>query len=97
MTTHRYSEGGYPVAMRRYAETLAARPEAAEQLSFYVANMFAFAGEKDRALEWLELACQAHDPNVFTASHPDFALVHDDPRYHDLRRRMNLPTDRTPN
>ncbi len=44
-----------------------------------------------QSLEWLELAYQAHEPNLFTANGPGFELVHDDPRYHDLRRRMNLP------
>jgi hypothetical protein len=86
-----YVEGGYRGAMRRCAETLAARPEAAERLSWIVANMYAWAGDKERTLEWLELAYQAHAPNLFTANGPDYELVHDDPRYHDLRRRMNLP------
>ena len=86
-----YAEGGYQAALRRYAETLAARPEAAEQLSWIVANIYAWAGEKERTLEWLELAYQARDPNLPKANSPDFELVHDDPRYHDLRRRMNLP------
>ena len=87
-----YEEGGYRAALRRYAETLAARPEAAEMLSWVVAFIYAWAGEKERTLEWLELAYQAHDPNLPGGTiTPDFELVHDDPRYHDLRRRMNLP------
>ncbi|UCG87954.1 MAG: tetratricopeptide repeat protein, partial [Gemmatimonadota bacterium] len=86
-----YAEGGYRGALRRYAETLAARPEAAEKLSWIVAYIYAWAGEKERTLEWLELAFQAHDPNLLAFNSPDFELVHDDPRYHDLRRRMNLP------
>jgi len=77
--------------MRRCAETLAARPEAVERLSYTVAGMYAWAGEKERTLEWFELAYQAHEPNLMVANHPDYELVHDDPRYHDLRQRMNLP------
>jgi tetratricopeptide (TPR) repeat protein len=86
------AEGGYRVALLRYAETLAARPDATERLSWIVANTYAWAGEKERTLEWLETAYQAHALNLpggTTAT--DFGLVHDDPRYHDLLRRMNLP------
>lgn len=66
----------------RYAETLAARPDAAERLSSIVANMYAWTGDKERTLEWLNL------PGAGTE---DFELVHDDPRHHALRRRMGLP------
>jgi TolB-like protein/Tfp pilus assembly protein PilF len=87
-----YEEGGYRAALLRYAETLAARPGTAELLSWIVVNMYAWAGEKERTLEWLDLAYQAHDLNLpaGTAT-PDFELVHDDPRYQALRRRMGLP------
>jgi TolB-like protein/Tfp pilus assembly protein PilF len=86
-----YAQGGYQVALRRYAETLAARPEAADLLAWPIAGAYAWAGDKERTLEWLERAYQAHEPNLMTANTPDFELVHDDPRYHDLRRRMGLP------
>jgi serine/threonine-protein kinase len=86
-----YAEGGYRAALRRCAETLAARPEAGEPLSFHIANTYARAGEKERTLEWLERAYRAHHSMLIAASAPEFELVHDDPRYHDLRRRMNLP------
>jgi tetratricopeptide (TPR) repeat protein len=86
-----YAEGGYQTAMLRLAETLAARPEAAERLGYTVAGTYAWAGEKERTLEWLETAYQAHEPNLMNVVAPDFELVHDDPRFHDLLRRMNLP------
>jgi serine/threonine-protein kinase len=86
-----YAEGGYRAAILRYAETLAARPEAVERLPVEVAFAYACAGEKERTLEWLEFAYQAHDQNLPVAAGELFELVHDDPRYHDLRRRMNLP------
>jgi TolB-like protein/tRNA A-37 threonylcarbamoyl transferase component Bud32/Flp pilus assembly protein TadD len=86
-----YAEGGYRAALRRYAETLATRPGAAQRLPWTVANIYAWAGEKERALEWLEFAYQAHALNLPAFNSDDFDLVHDDPRYYDLRRRMNLP------
>ncbi len=87
-----YAEGGYRAALLRYAETLAARPGAAEQLCIRVATTFAWAGDIERTLEWFEIAYQAHDPNLpnnlLLTAHP---MLHDDARYHDLRRRVNLP------
>jgi serine/threonine-protein kinase len=86
-----YAEGSYRTALVRYAETLASRPQAAERVSWIIASMYAWAGEKERTLEWLELAYRAHHPMLPYANSPDFEVVHDDPRYHDLRRRMGLP------
>ncbi len=87
-----YAEGGYRAALVRYAETLGARPGAAEQLTSTVAIIYAWAGEKERTLEWLELAYQAHDQSLpQVAAAEDYELVHDDPRFQELLRRMNLP------
>jgi TolB-like protein/tetratricopeptide (TPR) repeat protein len=86
-----YADGGYQAALRKYAETLATRPEAAGRLAWDITIAYARAGDKEQTMEWLERAYQAHDQNLMTASMPVFELVHDDPRYHDLRRRMGLP------
>jgi tetratricopeptide (TPR) repeat protein len=87
-----YAEGGFQGAMLRLAETVAARP-AAQQSFSGVASTYAAAGDRERTLEWLELAYQARDyqlPAALTAS--GFGPVPgDDPRYQALRRRMNLP------
>ena len=85
------AEGGYQVALRRYAENLAARPEAADFLAWPTAAAYAFAGDRERTLEWLERAYQVHEPNFVTITSPGFDLVREDPRYHDLRRRMGMP------
>ncbi|UCC81899.1 MAG: protein kinase [Gemmatimonadota bacterium] len=86
-----YAEGGYRAAMLRYAETLAARPDAAGPVE--VASMYAMAGDKERTLEWLELAYEAHALRLPGNLHASgFGPVPgDDPRYQALRRRMNLP------
>ncbi|UCG89104.1 MAG: hypothetical protein JSW71_11410 [Gemmatimonadota bacterium] len=89
-----YEEGGYRAALLRYAETLAARPNAAREYSLDLAFIYAWAGDKERTLEWLEFAYQTRNgslPASLSRTQRDFELVHDDPRFHDLRRRMNLP------
>jgi tetratricopeptide (TPR) repeat protein len=88
-----YAEGGYRAALLRYAEALAARPEAPERLSMDVAHTYASAGEKERALDWLETAYEARALGLpIVGSGGKFSdLLGDDPRFHDLLRRMNLP------
>jgi TolB-like protein/Tfp pilus assembly protein PilF len=87
-----YAEGGYRAALLRFAETLAARPEAPERLPMDVAYYFGCAGEKERALDWLELAYEARALGLpIVASGGEFSdLMGDDPRFQDLLRRMGL-------
>jgi serine/threonine-protein kinase len=85
-----YAEGGYRVAMLRLAETLAARPDVHH---VGVAMTYAAAGERERTLDWLELAYEARHymlPSFLPAS-GNPPVPGDDPRYQALRRRMGLP------
>ena len=78
--------------MRRTAETLAARSDTTYVAPWKVAGWFALAGESDRAFQWLERAYDMRDPNMpHLAVVPHFDSLHDDPRFQDLLRRMNLP------
>jgi eukaryotic-like serine/threonine-protein kinase len=88
-----YAEGGCRVALVRYAETLAGRPGAAEQLSFWLAYVYAWAGEGEQTLEWLEVLYQDRAPGLAhsLAVAPEFDFVRDDPRFRDLYRRMDFP------
>jgi len=78
--------------MLRYAETLAARPELAERLCIAVAISFAWAGDTERTLDWLEIAYLVHDPNLpsnmLLTLRPE---LHGNPLFHALRRRVGLP------
>jgi TolB-like protein/Tfp pilus assembly protein PilF len=89
-----YAEGGYRVALLRYAETIAARWERGERVAHvFAAKAFAMAGDKERTLDWLEIAYEAHDIMLAGVLHASgFGPVPgDDPRYQALRRRMGLP------
>ncbi len=87
-----YAEGGYREAMRRMAETEAARSLTTFVSPYGVAEFFAYAGERERVLEWLEKAYDARSPNLlYVGVSPLFDSVRDDPRFQDLLRRMNLP------
>lgn len=74
------------------AETLAA--DSTFVMPVEIAIQHLFAGLNDRALEWLERSFEAHDPNMpYIGIWPMFDPLHDHPRFQDLLRRMNLPTN----
>ncbi len=87
-----YGQGGYAGAMRLAAETLAARSKRTYVQPTKVAHLYAYAGEKDRALDWLEKAYQEHNSQlVYLNMHIFWDSLRDDPRFQSLLRRMNFP------
>jgi serine/threonine-protein kinase len=61
--------------------------------TWFIAQIYAVLGEKDEAFRWLEAEYELpHHPYVPWFRHsPAFKPLHDDPRFGDLLRRMNLP------
>ena len=57
-----YAQAGYPGAMSLAGETLAARSNVSYVPAGWIAELYAYAGEKEQALEWLEKAYEEHDP-----------------------------------
>jgi tetratricopeptide (TPR) repeat protein len=87
-----YSERGYHGAMRRGSDVLAARP-ARNMLLEEIAHFHLRAGEKDRALDWLERAYEVREPSLpYVSSIPNYDPLRRDPRFTDLVRRMGLPS-----
>jgi TolB-like protein len=90
--TRGYAEGGYREAMRQAADAMAARLHATGVESYYVAQLYKRAGATNQAVEWLEKAFEAHDPNIsYVGVNPIFDDLRGDPRFQNLLRRMNLP------
>ena len=89
--TQGYMKGGYIGAMSLLAETLAALSQETFIGPFFIAQVFAYAGKKDKALDWLEKAYEMRDPNLPYMETPCFDILNDETRYQDLLRRMNLP------
>ena len=62
--------------------------------SFYVAQNYAYRGDSDLALEWLERAYKQKDAGLIEIiGEPLFKNLADDPRYKAFLRKMNLPVD----
>ena len=87
------AESGYPGAMRRAAEVLAARSERTYIPSVRVARLWVHAGETDTALAWLEKSFERHEPPLV---HLDVAWDWDplrsEPRFRSLLGRMKFPS-----
>lgn len=84
------AEGGYKEAMRQAAEALAARSNRAYSLN--IATLYTYAGKKDLALDWLEIAYQEGMQDlVYLNVYPKWDPLRDDPRFQELIKRMNFP------
>lgn len=89
-----YAHGGYAEAMKRGAESLIARLPEAFSLPNDIGNFYLAAGEKDKAIEWLEKGFEVHDPvSPYLSCMPIYDDIRPDPRFQELLRRMNLPMD----
>jgi len=88
-----YETGGYSRAMLAAADTLAAISQQVYVGPFFVAYLYAAAGETEKVLEWLEKGYEIGDPNMPYIV-PDHNILQDllseNPRFQDLLRRMNL-------
>jgi len=87
-----YQEAGYPGAWGRAAEALATMSRKAYVAPPFVAYGYALSGRKQKALDWLERGFEERHPlmteiNVSLA----YASLHDESRFQELLRRMNLP------
>jgi serine/threonine protein kinase/tetratricopeptide (TPR) repeat protein len=83
----------YRTAMRRLGEAMAAQSKRRHVPATRIARMFAHAGDKNSAMEWLERAYQTREsPLIRLAVFWDWDDLRSDPRFQDLLRRMNLPS-----
>ncbi len=80
--------------MKRGAEFLIARLPEVYCLPSDIGTFYAMAGEKHKAIEWLEKGLEVHDPVLPYLGYPLFVdLLRGNPRFKDLLRKMNLPVD----
>jgi len=88
------AEAGYEGAQRGIADVLAARYEKSGGVrAMGIALRYLDAGDKDRAIDWLEKAYENRNPNMPYIGKPLYDPLRSDPRFQALLRRMNLPED----
>jgi TolB-like protein/Tfp pilus assembly protein PilF len=89
-----YAEAGYTRAAHLAAETLERRAHQTHVPAVRIARLYAHARQPDRALDWLEKACEEHEtPLVHLRVAWDWDNLRDHTRFKDLLRRMNFPDE----
>ena len=79
-------------AMIRAAETLVERAEHGFVKPNKMIQLFAWGGDTDRALEWIERSWEMRDHEIaYLGAVPFPDELRGDPRFHDVLRRLNLP------
>ena len=87
-----YRAGGERAIWRKQVELLPKVAAGDQHFPVHMAEAYAWLGEKEQALEWLGRAADARHPGMmFLRTDPDFEFLHDDPRFADLVRRVDLP------
>jgi TolB-like protein len=88
-----YERSGFQRALKVYAKQM-------EEVYFhtayipdwYIASIYGFADDRDRAFAWLEKACTVKDGVDTLAVDPMWDPLRSDPRFKDLLRLVGLPT-----
>jgi TolB-like protein len=92
---------GFSLSGQAEAEYSLGRAEASQRIlkqliasddAYGTAQVYAWRGEKDQALEWLERSYVQREPGLtWVEIDPRFRSLRGDPRYKALLRKMNLP------
>ncbi len=86
-----YEEAGLRGAYRLAADTLAARARTGDARPINTAALYTLAGDRESAIDWLYQAFEARNQNMpYMGVIPLYEGLHDEPRFRDLMRLMNL-------
>jgi TolB-like protein/DNA-binding winged helix-turn-helix (wHTH) protein/Tfp pilus assembly protein PilF len=101
-----YGDNVYPLAQLGSAYALSGRAVEAEAIlnelkrqnrpgfsSYASAKICIALGRKEEAMRWLQKAYEERAPQMIGLNEPAFASLHSDPRFQDLVKRMDFPTD----
>jgi hypothetical protein len=86
----RAGRGAAALAIVRPLEDAARR---SHRDGFLIGLVYSALGDHDAAFRWLEEAYREHDTFLpWLNVDPEFDRLRDDPRFHDLVRRIGIPT-----
>ncbi len=84
-------KGDFTGANRLAAEVLVKRSKTTYIRPTRIANRYAMAGDKDKAIDWLEKAFEGHDPSLVFLLYPTYDILRDEPRFQEIAIKMKLP------
>ena len=83
--------GGEPAVERWGVEQAKARARKGYVSNMEISYKYAFAGDKDQTLKYLEAACREHEPDMINLQNePLFDFLHKEPRYQALLKQIGL-------
>ena len=85
------NESGYADALNKAAEAIKILADSTFINPSFLANLYILAGNKEPALECLEKAYEIREPNLPYLRSPLFDIIREEPRFHEIARKMNLP------
>ncbi|MGH9720383.1 MAG: hypothetical protein ACRD8O_09235 [Bryobacteraceae bacterium] len=85
--------GCRPIRPRDSGSPQGARTREKTAPDAFGALVYAALGQKDDAFRWVETAYKNRHPFTPWFRAAPFKPLHDDPRFHELMRRMNLPVN----
>ncbi|MBM3296232.1 MAG: hypothetical protein FJY83_01390 [Candidatus Aminicenantes bacterium] len=88
---NRFGELGYAGTLSLEADTLLAQAGSRYIAPTYIYDLYAFAGNKERALDMMENAYEVRDPNVLYIGKPSYSILREEPRYRALLRKLKIP------
>jgi hypothetical protein len=87
-----FKKSGYQAAIRRTIEICKERAVHSYVDPSFIAEEYAFLGDKEQAFYWMEKAYNVRSDDVITIkTRRCFDFLRSDPRYADLLRRAGLP------
>ena len=85
------AEVSYKRLLELEAETLSKQSGNTFVLPLDIVCLYSAAGNKELALDWMEKGFEIQDPNLTYLRLPFFDALRDEPRFHEIARKMNLP------
>ena len=87
-----YESGGYQGALKAFAEYSIQKSSEQFVTPWRILTIYTRAGMKEEALDYLEKAYEAHDPNMpYISTDPIFDYLRDEPRFVAVYDKMNFP------
>lgn len=88
---------GYPGALEYLAELLIERSDTSYITPWQIATLYTRAGNKEKAISWLQKAYVARDNNMpYLGVDPIFDIFRSDPRFQGLLEKVNLTSIQEP-